>query len=75
MSDPTPARWDVGDIGCGRLAAELATRVRRLGPGERLEIVARDAGAQADIPAWCRLTGHRLVSAEPPLYLIERGPA
>src|SRR2546426_472043 len=28
--------------------------------------------ARADIPAWCRMTGHTLVEEQPPLYLIRR---
>jgi len=65
-------RWDAGEMGCGRLVSELSARMKRLEPGERLEVVARDPGAPTDLPAWCRMTGHALVSAEPPVYVIER---
>jgi tRNA 2-thiouridine synthesizing protein A len=34
--------------------------------------VARDAGAPADIPAWCRMTGHILLSTQHPEYFIQR---
>ncbi|HSE92474.1 MAG TPA: hypothetical protein VLF19_04140 [Methylomirabilota bacterium] len=37
-----------------------------------LELVARDPGAPADLPAWCRLTGHALVEQRPPVYRIRR---
>lgn len=67
-------RWDAGDMGCGRLVFELWQRLARLGPGEQIEVVARSTGAPKDLPAWCRLTGHRLVSAEHPVYVIERKP-
>src|SRR2546430_5991527 len=40
--------------------------------GQVLRLVAQDAGAAEDVPAWCRLTGHALLSAEPPVYLIRR---
>ena len=65
-------RWDAGELGCSRLVFELRTRVNGLAPGEALEVVARDPGAPVDIPAWCRTTGHTLVSAEHPTYVIRR---
>jgi len=71
---PVGERWDAGEIGCGRLASELKARVDRLAPGECLEITIQDPGAKADLPAWCRLTGHTLLSAEHPVYVICRKP-
>lgn len=69
MSD---AEWDAGDMGCGDLVLELRGRVEALVPGRVLRLTARDPGAPADIPAWCRMTGHALVSAQHPIYLIRR---
>lgn len=66
--------WDAGEMGCGQLVFELRSRVNRLQPGSRLEIVARDPGAPLDLPAWCRMTGHELVSADHPVYVIQRKP-
>jgi tRNA 2-thiouridine synthesizing protein A len=43
-----------------------------LPPGAVLRLVALDPGARADVPAWCRLTGHALMTAEHPVYLIRR---
>jgi tRNA 2-thiouridine synthesizing protein A len=51
---------------------QLRFRMEALPPGQVLRLVALDAGAPADLPAWCRLTGHRLLSAEHPVYLIRR---
>ena len=65
-------RWDAGDTGCGQLIFELRQRLNRLSPGDCLEIIARDAGAPVDLPAWCRMTGHRLLEADHPVYRIER---
>ena len=67
-------RWDSGEIGCGHLVFELSRRIKKLEPGERLEVITRDAGALTDLPAWCRMTGHTLVSANPPSFIIERKP-
>ena len=69
MSD---AEWDAGDMGCGDLVLELRARIERLAPGRRLRLTARDPGAAADIPAWCRMTGHALESEQHPIYLIRR---
>jgi tRNA 2-thiouridine synthesizing protein A len=64
--------WDAGDMACGDLVLELRERVRRLQPGQVLRLVAKDPGAPADLPAWCRLTGHQLVVMVHPVYLIRR---
>ncbi|HKW95041.1 MAG TPA: sulfurtransferase TusA family protein [Methylomirabilota bacterium] len=69
MSDAT---WDAGDMGCGDLVLELRRRIESLRPGQVLALVARDPGAPADIPAWCRMTGHALVAEQHPTYLIRR---
>ncbi len=53
----------------------LRTRMLALPPGTLLEVTARDLGAPEDLPSWCRLTGHELVAAEHPVYLIRRRTA
>ncbi len=75
MTEPRVAadeQWDAGDMGCGELVLELRSRVGRLRPGQVLKLVALDPGAPADLPAWCRMTGHTLLSQVPPVYLIRR---
>jgi len=69
------AEWNAGDMGCGDLVLELRLRLERMGPGESLRLTARDPGAPEDIPAWCRLTGHALLDAKPPIYVIRRKEA
>jgi tRNA 2-thiouridine synthesizing protein A len=69
---PPSATWDAGDLGCGDLVLELRTRLRAMAPGATLELIAHDLGAPEDLPAWCGLTGHRLLRAAPPVYLIQR---
>lgn len=39
-------------------------RVAGLDGGERLEVLCTDPGALSDIPAWCRIHGHKVVSTE-----------
>jgi tRNA 2-thiouridine synthesizing protein A len=64
--------WDAGDLGCGELVLQLRFRMESLEPGQVLRLVALDPGAPADLPAWCRMTGHSMLTADPPVYLIRR---
>ncbi|HEY3965436.1 MAG TPA: sulfurtransferase TusA family protein [Planctomycetaceae bacterium] len=66
------SEWDAGMLGCGELILELRKRLNQLPPGAVLALIARDPGVPEDLPAWCRMTGHRLVRAAPPEFLIER---
>jgi tRNA 2-thiouridine synthesizing protein A len=66
------SEWDAGDMGCGELVMELRIRLKPMRPGHLLKLTARDPGAVEDLPAWCRLTGHHLVSADHPFYFIRR---
>lgn len=38
--------------------------IAHMGPGEKLTVICTDPGATHDIPAWCRVHGHQLVSIE-----------
>lgn len=64
--------WDAGELGCGELVVILAGRLEALAPGQRLLLTATDPGARYDLPSFCRLTGHRLLRADPPHYLVQR---
>ena len=64
--------WDAGAIGCGELALALRIKLAALPPGSVIRVTATDPAAPEDIPAWCRLTGHTLVSKSPPVYCIRR---
>lgn len=65
-------QWDAGQMGCGELLIELRQRLSKMKSGELLRLIAYDTGAVEDLPAWCNLTGHRLVKAAHPEYLIEK---
>lgn len=69
---PVEHRWDAGEMGCGQLVFELRRRMNELPAGDTLELTALSPGAPTDLPAWCRMTGHALLSAEPPVYVIQR---
>lgn len=59
-------------MGCGVILMELRRRFEALKPRQVMKLVARGPGAPMEMPAWCRLTGHRLLRADPPNYWIER---
>ena len=64
-------RWDAGESGCGALIMGLKREIQRIRAGELLHVTAPNAGA-ADLPAWCRMTGHTLIAAEHPTYVLRK---
>ena len=71
-TDHADVVWDAADLACGVLLLALRGRMESMRPGQVLRLITQDVGAPEDLPAWCRLTGHTLISAEPPVYLIRR---
>ena len=65
-------RWHAGETGCGVLVIGLKREIAMIEAHELLEVVALDAGAPSDIPSWCRLTGHKLIEASHPRYVLQR---
>ncbi|MGV3719400.1 MAG: sulfurtransferase TusA family protein [Actinomycetota bacterium] len=66
---------DAEEAGCGDLMVLLMRSIRQVQPGQVLSLTARDPGAGADIPSWCRLTGHTLLAQGGPdeaTYYIQR---
>ena len=55
--------FDGGDLDCGGgLLLLIRRHIDPLAPGGLLEIRSTDSSVEADLPAWCRLTGNELVS-------------
>ena len=48
---------------CPMPVIRAQNRIAELAPGDTLEVHATDPGALHDIPAWCRIHGHEVVSA------------
>ena len=65
--------YDAGAQGCadGPLD-EVAAQLRRLAPGQTLEVRATEPSVANDLPAWCRMTGHELITHDGDRYLIRR---
>ncbi|MGH7264240.1 MAG: sulfurtransferase TusA family protein [Candidatus Rokuibacteriota bacterium] len=73
---PEPADvLDGGDRSCGELILALKRAIDRLHAGEVLKLVCRDPGAREDLPAWCRITGHRLLWGDGSTFYIQRKEA
>lgn len=60
------------DLGCGELSLDLSLYFKSLPETARVCVITGDPGARVDIPAWCRLTGHRILEAKHPYYLIQK---
>ena len=61
MSDET---LDVRGLLCPMPVIRTQKAVRGLAAGSRLTVLCTDPGALHDIPAWCRVHGHRVISTE-----------
>lgn len=55
---------DACGISCPGPIMKLKKNMEELADGERLEIIATDAGFPRDAEAWCQTTGNRFVSVE-----------
>jgi tRNA 2-thiouridine synthesizing protein A len=53
---------DVRGLLCPLPVIRAQNKVATLNPGDLLEVHATDPGALVDIPAWCRVHGHEVVS-------------
>ena len=56
-------------LNCHRLLCPMPVirvqdKVAEMSPGEELVAICTDPGVIHDIPAWCRINGHHVVSVE-----------
>ncbi|TVP55561.1 MAG: sulfurtransferase TusA family protein [Halomonadaceae bacterium] len=55
---------DASGLTCPMPLLKTKLRLNAMGDGERLEVLATDAGSARDIPAYIRLSRHRLEHQE-----------
>lgn len=55
---------DVRRMLCPMPVIRSQDRIAQLQPGDTLAVVCTDPGAKHDIPAWCRVNGHEVLSIE-----------
>ena len=46
---------------CPMPVIKTQNAVAKLAPGDTIEVISTDPGALNDIPAWCRVHGHKIV--------------
>ena len=67
---------DASGLLCPMPVIRTQDRIKTLPAGDVLNITATDPGTMHDIPAWCRVHGHKLIAAEEAehqfLFIIER---
>ena len=54
---------DARNLICPMPVIRTQQAVGELEDGQILEVLCTDPGALVDIPAWCRVHGHKLISA------------
>jgi len=55
---------DVKRMLCPMPVIKVQDKVNTLSPGDMLEVVCTDPGALNDVPAWCRINGHKVIEAK-----------
>ncbi|MCW8825990.1 MAG: sulfurtransferase TusA family protein [Gammaproteobacteria bacterium] len=55
---------DARRLFCPMPVIRTQDRVASLTEGDLLEVTCTDPGVKNDIPAWCRINGHEVVSIE-----------
>lgn len=63
MSEPAEYEVDARRLLCPMPVIRVQDRVKGLASGDRVRIFCTDPGAMADVPAWCRVHGHRVLEA------------
>lgn len=68
---------DCRGLVCPAPVIELARRKDEVEVGDLLAVVATDAAARYDVPAWCRMTGQEYVGEDvaddgTPRYVVRR---
>ena len=63
--DPEPAlEVDATGLTCPMPVIELSTAIEQVAVGEQVRLLATDPTARVDVPVWCRMRRHRLVSLD-----------
>lgn len=55
---------DLKKLLCPLPVIRVQQAIKNLKAGDFLHVVATDPGVMHDIPAWCRIHGHRILRAE-----------
>lgn len=61
---------DARNLMCPLPVIRAQDKVKTMRSGERLKVICTDPGALNDIPAWCRINGHRVISTQNDQHMI-----
>lgn len=64
MVSVTEAVVDARNLLCPLPVIRTQDAVANMQPGDRVRVLCTDPGALHDIPAWCRVHGHRIVDSK-----------
>jgi tRNA 2-thiouridine synthesizing protein A len=64
MADLIVQRIDCRRLLCPMPVIRVQNAIEQLPPGSRVEAVCTDPGALNDIPAWCRINGHKVIESK-----------
>lgn len=77
MAGEVTSQLDTLGLRCPEPVMMLRVAMRKLNPGDTLEVIADDPATTRDIPSFCRFMDHELLVAEtesqPYRYLIRKG--
>jgi len=60
----TEHELDARGLLCPMPVIKTQTAIQQLPVGDHLKILATDPGVLHDIPAWCRVNGHKVLSTD-----------
>ena len=55
---------DARGLLCPMPVIKTQNAVQQPQPGDQLQVLATDPGVLHDIPAWCRVNGHKVISSQ-----------
>lgn len=56
-------KLDARRMFCPMPVIRTQDKIKALSVGDLLEVTSTDPGALSDIPAWCRINGHKVVAS------------
>lgn len=59
----TQHELDARGLLCPMPVIKTQNTIQQLASGDQLRVLATDPGVLHDIPAWCRVNGHKLISS------------
>ncbi|OHX65961.1 sulfurtransferase TusA family protein [Flammeovirga pacifica] len=62
MESPELKKLDCSSLNCPMPIVKIAKAIKTMEIGEQVEVVATDPAFKADVEAWIRKTGHKMIS-------------